>query len=68
MKARCWRCRWLDYDFFNNRYNQYNDYHRCGLHGQHRVDPDGEQLNLDTRGGCGYTQRFIPIQLELKFE
>lgn len=68
MKARCLHCRWLDYDFFSNRYVQYNDYHRCGLHGQHCVEPDGKQPNFDTRGGCGYVQRFTPIQLELKFE
>lgn len=28
----------------------------CGLHGSAKVDPDGPQPNLDSRGSCGYNK------------
>lgn len=52
MKARCKSCYWLNWDFASNEYVGGPWF--CGLHGCARVDPDGEQRDLDHRGGCGY--------------
>ena len=56
MKMRCNKCVWLDYDVFDNMYESHT-YHFCGLHGRARVNPDGEQQNLNGRESCGFTQK-----------
>lgn len=28
----------------------------CGLHGSASVDPDGEQIDFDHHGGCGFVK------------
>ena len=63
-KAKCRRCMNLNYDFLLGTYEDTDDYF-CGLHGRAPVDPDGEQMNLDRRGGCGFHPRNEPIQLDL---
>ena len=58
---------YYNWDFLTgkNEYNGKSSY--CGLHGRTQVDPDGDQVNLDHRGGCGYRRR-EPVQLKLKFD
>lgn len=63
MKARCRSCYWLNWDFISGEYVSGQWF--CGLHGCTRVDPDGEQLDLDHRGGCGYMKATEPRQLRL---
>ena len=53
MKAKCKKCYYLDRDMLSNT-KEKNNWHFCGLHGRAEVDPDGEQRNLDRRGGCGF--------------
>jgi hypothetical protein len=69
MKMRCWRCKNLNYDYFDRKYETPADGHFfCGLHGRAQVDPDGEQVNLDRRGGCGYyPKEKAPVQLTFDF-
>jgi len=66
-KARCKRCRWLDYSFLDDKYEQ-TDEHFCGMHGMAPVDPEGEQPNLDHHGGCGYSEKEQYSQLSINFE
>ena len=68
-KMRCWRCTWMDYDVFSRKYEKHpNGWHYCGLHGRAQVDPDGLQVNLDRRGGCGFhSKEKAPIQLTFNF-
>lgn len=63
-KMRCRRCQNLNYNFLTDRYENGEPFF-CGLHGCARVDPDGEQQNLDHRGGCGFIPTSRPLQLEL---
>ena len=63
MKARCRSCYWLNWDFVTDDYECGPWF--CGLHGGTRVDPDGEQRDLDHRGGCGYIETHEPRQLRL---
>ena len=51
MKARCRQCEYLNQD--------------CGLHGRARVDPDGEQPDLNHHGGCGFNRATEPRQYNL---
>lgn len=67
MKARCNTCLCLDYSFMLDRYEYDGKSHFCGLHGGETVDPNGEQPNLDRKGGCGYIPKEEPQQLELIF-
>lgn len=67
MKARCRRCWHLNYDYIFKRYDWSSPYF-CGHHGCARVDPDGEQPNLDRRGGCAFTPKNEPTQLEFNFK
>ena len=63
---RCWRCAYLDYDCIGECQEQpLPGEHFCGLHGRARVDPDGEQMDLDHHGGCGFAPRKEAVQLEL---
>lgn len=65
MKMRCKKCTWLNYDVIRDRYQ--NDYEPfCGLHGRAPVDPEGEQVNLDRHGSCGfYPRQRQPEELSL---
>lgn len=63
-KMKCRRCRYLNYDFLNDKYEPELPPF-CGLHGRTKVDPDGEQQDLDHRGGCGFIPTSRPRQLEL---
>ena len=66
-KMRCRYCANYCYDYLDGRYESDSEPF-CGLHGRARVDPDGKQQNLDSRGGCGYIARQKPVQLEIKWE
>lgn len=67
-QMRCADCYWLDWDFVTHQHiTPREGYHYCGLHGSARVDPEGEQRNLDRHGGCGFTPVQEPIQLVLDF-
>ena len=58
MKVKCKTCAWLNYSFIFDRYQQRKKGDNiCGLHGGASVDIDGEQPNLDNRGGCGYHKK-----------
>lgn len=61
-KMKCRKCSWLNYDFFNRREEPYEEaeYWFCGLHGRQHIDPDGEQMNLDARGSCGFYPKIKP--------
>lgn len=64
-KMRCNRCEYLNYDFICHCYEP-DDPPFCGLHGRERVDPDGEQADLNHRGGCGYHAKGqTAVQLDL---
>lgn len=63
-RMRCKQCIWLDFNCLENRY-QKRPYHVCGLHGMCTVDIEGEQVDLDSRGGCGYVKKNEPRQLSL---
>lgn len=52
--ARCRECYWLNLDVFSDEYESGEWF--CGLHGRAAVDPDGEQPDLDHRGGCGFSE------------
>ncbi|MBR1464303.1 MAG: hypothetical protein IJ604_13145 [Prevotella sp.] len=69
-KIKCRLCTYLDYDFFERRFeNRTEGNHYCGLHGRAQVDPDGEQVNLDHRGGCGFcSKQKDPVQLTFNFD
>lgn len=68
-KMRCWRCEWMDYDVFSRKYEKHPDGHFCGLHGRAQIDPDGKQVNLDHRGGCGFrSKQKDPVQLTFNFD
>lgn len=54
MKARCRQCEYLNFDFIFNVYESGDWF--CGLHGRALVDPDGEQPDLDHKGGCGFNK------------
>lgn len=67
MKAKCSQCRYLNYNFFDGTYeNKVPPF--CGLHGRARVDPDGEQRNLNHEGGCGFSRKMKSIQTALNFD
>lgn len=57
-KAQCRKCQHLDYDHLSDQkeFCQAGE-HFCGLHGRTRVDPDGEQMDLNHKGGCGFIQK-----------
>lgn len=61
-KARCRNCMWLNYDFFDKKYERDGEPF-CGLHGRASVDPDGWQQNLDRRGGCGFHDKHQQLKL-----
>jgi hypothetical protein len=61
---RCKECWCLNYDFFEHR-NIDTGRPRCGLHGGATVNPDGPQVNLDNRGGCGFIPKGTERQLTL---
>lgn len=63
MKARCRSCYWLNWDFISGEYVGRPWF--CGLHGGTRVDPDGEQRDLDHHGSCGYMKATEPRQLRI---
>lgn len=66
MKMRCWSCEYLDYDIIDCQLERCSPgKHFCGLHGRARVDPDGNQVNLNNRGSCGYFPRKKSLQLLL---
>lgn len=62
MKMRCRRCRYYNYDFLSDVYEAGSF---CGLHGRAYIDPFSEQVNLNHNGGCGFSPKNKPIQLEL---
>lgn len=69
-KIKCRTCYNLNYDYFSSRYEPYEEikYWFCGLHGRAHVDPDGMQVDLNKRGGCGYfpkVKKKEPKQLSL---
>ena len=39
----------------------------CGVHGRIRDDTDGQQQDLDHRGGCDFIEKNEPVQLSLTF-
>jgi len=58
----------MDYDVFSRTYEHHPSGHFCGLHGRAQVNPDGEQANLDARGGCGFSPKEkAPVQLTFEF-
>ena len=63
MKARCKTCEYFCLNMLSNTYER-DLPPFCGLHGRTRIDPDGEQRNLDHNGGCGYHKK-EPVQLTL---
>lgn len=65
-KMRCRRCRNLNFDFLSGKYEPELPPF-CGLHGRTEVDPDGEQQNLDHRGGCGFSDKNKIIELKIMF-
>lgn len=69
-KIKCRLCVNLDYNAFFRRYENRSDgEHFCGCHGMAQVDPDGEQLNLDHRGGCGFFPKHRePSVVQLTFD
>jgi hypothetical protein len=66
-KARCRTCEYFEWYFITGEKDHDFMKSRCGLHGGAVVDPDGEQPNMDHRGGCGYNpeHRVNVVQLEL---
>lgn len=62
---KCKGCTFFNWDFTDDSYDTYPEHSYCGLHGGERVDPDGPQMNLDNRGGCGYWPKMQMTQLEL---
>lgn len=63
MKSLCRRCHYLNLDFITGEHAGGDWF--CGLHGRSRVDPDGEQQDLNHRGGCGFIPRTDSGQLSL---
>ena len=66
MKMRCERCVYLNWDFLTGTIEK-TDHDFCGLHGRAQVDINGKQQNLDSRGGCGFSEKARYVQLELEF-
>ena len=65
-KMRCWTCEYLDYDHLDCKLELRSPgEHFCGLHGRAPVNPDGNQVNLNNRGSCGYFPRKKALQLSL---
>lgn len=65
---RCRRCAYLDWDFSDGSVSPPLDgSHYCGLHGGTKVDIDGEQVNLDHKGGCGFCARQVEKAEQLAF-
>lgn len=64
MKARCRRCYYLNLDFIDLTYED-DCPPFCGLHGRSRIDPDGEQPDLDHHGGCGFSPKEQEYQLSM---
>lgn len=56
----------LNYDYITDQY-ELDLPPFCGLHGHARVDPDGQQQNLDHCGGCGFVEKNKPIELTFAF-
>lgn len=56
----------LNYDYLTGRYEPELPPF-CGVHDRIRVDPDGQQQDLDHRGGCGFNEKNKPIELTLSF-
>ena len=56
----------LNYDYLTGRYEP-DLPPFCGVHGRIRVDPDGQQQDLDHRGGCDFIEKNEPVQLSLTF-
>ena len=68
-KIRCRFCTHFDYNHLDSRYEpRAEGEHFCGLHGMAPVDPDGPQVNLDHRGGCGYYPKKRDVQLTFDFQ
>ena len=65
-KMKCRRCKYLNFDFLEDKYEPESPPF-CGLHGRTEVDPDGEQQNLDHRGGCGFSDKNKTIELIIMF-
>ena len=65
-KMRCRRCMNLNYFHLTGRYEPELPPF-CGLHGRVRVDPNGQQQDLDHLGGCGFNEKNKPIELTLSF-
>ena len=55
-KMRCKRCTNLNYDYLTDRYEP-DLPPFCGLHGRVRVDPNGQQQDLNHLGGCGFIEK-----------
>lgn len=67
-KIKCRTCTHLNYDYLQSRYETFEEAgnYYCGVHGRAAVDPDGQQVNLNRRGGCGYyPKQRPPKQLSL---
>lgn len=62
---KCKYCIFLNYNCMRRRY-EIHEHPFCGLHGSCKVDLNSErQVNLDSKGGCGYYPKSIPVQLSL---
>lgn len=67
-KIRCRFCMNLDYNYIFDRHDPQPDgQHVCGLHGGSPVDPDGEQVDFDHNGGCGFIPKRKTVQLTFDF-
>lgn len=67
-KIKCRFCKNLDYNQIAHRYEPRSEgEHFCGTHGSAPVNPDGVQVNLDRRGGCGFAPKSRPKQLTFDF-
>ena len=63
MKAMCRQCEYLNWDWLTHEYE--SGPYFCGLHGRASVDPDGEQPDLNHKGGCGFSPSSEPRQYNL---
>ena len=63
MKAKCRQCEFLNWDFITNDYESGPWF--CGLHGRSRIDPDGDQPDLNHHGGCGFIKATAVRQYQL---
>lgn len=66
-RTKCNFCAYLNYDFINDRYDDRQDF-VCGLHGSAQVNPNGPQMDLDHKGGCGFSPKYKGEQLTLDFK